>query len=63
MRIRILGDISGTRNGKEWPRRGAVVDIPDAEGEALCGSGMAERVPELPRVERATKRKANVETR
>jgi hypothetical protein len=63
MRVRILGEISGTRNGQEWPKRGAVVVMPDSEGAALCASGMAERVEELPQVERATRRKRDVETR
>ena len=31
MKIRMLVDIAGTRNGIEWPPRGEVIDIPDLE--------------------------------
>lgn len=48
MLVRILGDISGTRNGKPWPQRGAVVNLPQGEADSLCGCGMAERVPDDP---------------
>lgn len=41
MRVELLGDISGTRNGQQWPPRGSVVDLPDAEGAVLCSQGMA----------------------
>lgn len=44
MKIRMKADISGSRNGKAWPRRGCVVDVPDAEGADLCAAGLAEPV-------------------
>lgn len=44
MKVRMKVDISGTRNGQEWPRRGSVVDLPDAEAVEMCAAGMAEPV-------------------
>lgn len=41
MRVRMRADISGTRNGERWPRRGELVDVPDAEGEHLVSAGLA----------------------
>lgn len=40
----MLVDISGTRDGVEWPRRGEVVDVPAGEADVLFGAGMAEAV-------------------
>lgn len=44
MKIRMKGDITGTRNGEQWPRPGGELDVPDDEGATLCASGMAEPV-------------------
>lgn len=44
MRVRMKVEVSGTRNGHPWPRRGEVVDVPDAEGADLCAAGLAEPV-------------------
>ena len=33
MKVILRVDITGTRNGEEWPRRGEVVDLP-TEGSA-----------------------------
>lgn len=44
MKIRMKADISGSRNGKPWPRRGGTVEVPDAEGAELCAAGLAEPV-------------------
>lgn len=33
MRVRLAVELSGTRNGVPWPRRGSIVELP--EGEAL----------------------------
>lgn len=55
MKIRMKADISGSRNGKPWPRRGETIDVPDAEGADLCASGIAEPVASKARsVETAT---------
>lgn len=44
MKIRMKIDVSGSRNGVPWPPRGGVLDLPDAEGAALCAMGGAEPV-------------------
>ena len=55
MKIRMKGDISGTRDGRPWPKRGEVAEVSDAEGALLCAQGMAEPVAEAP-AERVEKR-------
>lgn len=40
MRVRMKGEISGTRNGRPWPPRGEVVDLSDAEAVQLLSLGM-----------------------
>lgn len=55
MKIRMKVDISGSRDGMPWPRRGGVVDLGDDEAAQLCRAGMAEPVAEpAARVETAT---------
>lgn len=44
MKVQIRGDISGTRNGVVWPKRGSVVDLPDDEAENLIIAGLAVEV-------------------
>ena len=44
MRVRMKIDVSGSRDGEAWPRRGQTFDVPDGEGADLCASGMAEPV-------------------
>jgi hypothetical protein len=34
-------DVSGSRDGQPWPKRGEIFDVSDAEGEGLCSSGLA----------------------
>lgn len=34
--------ISGTRNGAEWPAPGGVIDLPPEEAASLCVMGLAE---------------------
>ena len=41
MKITLKGDVNGTRNGEDWPRRGTTVDLPEDEARQLIGSGMA----------------------
>lgn len=41
MRVKLKGDMSGTRDGVPWPCRGEEIDLPDDEGVALCAAGMA----------------------
>jgi hypothetical protein len=44
MRIKLLAEITGTRNGEPWPKRGAEIDLPDDEAETMVTVGMAEKV-------------------
>lgn len=41
MRIILIGEMSGTRDGQDWPPRGSTVDLPDDEAVALLHGGMA----------------------
>lgn len=41
MKVRIQGDISGSRDGVPWPKRGETMELPDDEGASLCASGLA----------------------
>jgi len=41
VKVRIRGDISGSRNGVPWPKRGETMELPDDEGAQLCASGLA----------------------
>lgn len=51
-------NISGSRDGQDWPPIGECIVVPDAEGADLCGLGYAEPVAETPKPEKATPRKA-----
>lgn len=53
MKIVMKRQISGTRDGLDWPAPGEPMDVPDAEGADLCALGMAEPVAEPARAERA----------
>lgn len=44
MRVRMKTDVSGSRDGQPWPKRGETFEVSDAEGVDLCASGMAEPV-------------------
>lgn len=44
MRVRMKTDVSGSRDGQAWPKRGETMEVSDAEGADLCASGMAEPV-------------------
>ena len=55
MRIRMTVEMSGTRNGEPWPKRGEVAELPTTEAAHLVGAGIAVEVPdEPPAVETAT---------
>lgn len=41
MRVRLTTQVSGTRDGQNWPEPGTVVDLPDAEARALVSGGAA----------------------
>lgn len=44
MKIRMLVQVSGTRNGLDWPARGSVVDLPDDEAQSYVDNGMADKL-------------------
>jgi hypothetical protein len=46
VKVLLLGDVSGTRDGQAWPPRGSVVELPDDEAEQLCRTHMARPVVE-----------------
>lgn len=59
MRVEMRIEMSGTRNGEPWPHCGCTIDVPDAEGAALCAAGSAvpvvvsdKRTAAAPRAER-----------
>lgn len=62
MKIRMLVDMSGTRNGQRWPARGAALVLPDAEAAHLIAAGLAEEDHTTPQVETATLPPAEVTT-
>lgn len=41
MRVRMKAEISGTRDGGDWPRPGEILDVSDDEGAHLCAAGLA----------------------
>jgi hypothetical protein len=50
----MLADVSGTRDGVDWPRRGTVAELPDGEARDLITAGIAAEHVEEPAVETAT---------
>lgn len=48
MKIRMKVDLSGLRDGRPWPPRGEVAEVPDVEGADLCAAGAAEPVADPP---------------
>ena len=53
MRIKMIAQLSGFRDGAEWPVVGGELEVPDAEGALLCANGQASPVAVAPKVERA----------
>jgi hypothetical protein len=54
VKVRMLVQVSGTRDGRDWPVRGSVVELPDAEAAQYCRAGMAEPVAVFDDIETAT---------
>lgn len=52
MKVIMRASISGTRDGADWPPKGAVIDLPDAEAVDMLGAGLASPAGEA--VETAT---------
>lgn len=46
MKVRLLVQVSGSKNGKDWPPVGDVVEVSDEEGAQLCAAAIAEPVAE-----------------
>jgi len=44
MRVKMIVQMSGTRDGEPWPGRGEIVDLPGEEAAQMCAAGMAETV-------------------
>lgn len=63
MRIVLLGDMTGTRNGQEWPPRGSSVDLPDEEALALIRGKMARPAAAESDVEHAVSPTTEIEER
>jgi hypothetical protein len=53
MKIRMIEQITGTRDGVRWPAPGGTVDLPAREATKLCAAGSAEPVADPPKPERA----------
>ncbi len=56
MKVRMKVGISGTIDGRDWPRVGGEIEVSDFEGADMCARGLAEPVVEEPR--KATAKKA-----
>lgn len=54
MRVEMLTQISGTRNGEEWPAPGATIEVPAHEGDSLILAGYAKEATDAPTPEPAT---------
>lgn len=63
MKVVLIGDITGSRDGRDWPPRGSIVDLPDDEAATLCRQRMARPVAEGELVERAVLADPAVEVR
>lgn len=45
MLVRMLEHIAGSRDGKTWPPRGGIIELPAEEAHALIAHGYAQPVP------------------
>jgi hypothetical protein len=52
-KIRMLVNISGTRDGQQWPPIGGTINLPEAEAEQYVALGYADTV-ETSKTEKAT---------
>lgn len=53
MKVRMLVEISGTRDGEEWPKRGGTIDVPEPEAQDLIANKFAEIAADEPVIETA----------
>ena len=63
MRVRMKVTVSGMRNGRDWPTKGSVIDLPDGEAAEYCAAGMADPVAEFAGAEKAVAAGDDAETR
>lgn len=52
MKVKLNVGLTGTRNGEDWPAKGEVVDLPDAEAVDMLNAGLA--LPVKDEAEQAT---------
>lgn len=45
MLIKMTANITGTRDGVDWPAVGGTLDVPDSEAADLIAAGLAEAEP------------------
>jgi hypothetical protein len=55
VKVRLIVPISGTRNGKDWPAVGGVVDLPNDEAAHMLNARQAEPVVDEAPVETAAR--------
>lgn len=63
MKVRMLVQISGTRNGEQWPPIGGVANVGDGEALDLISTGAAEAIAERPAPEKRPAAKKVTEKR
>ena len=44
--VRMVGKVSGTRDGQDWPAAGETITVPTAEAKELLANGMALAIAE-----------------
>lgn len=54
-KVRMLVEISGTRDGERWAPKGETMDLPPQEAEAYAAQGLAEIV-DTPKAKPAAKK-------
>ncbi len=63
MRVVMTVSLSGMRNRQDWPPKGSVIDLPDAEALDYIRGGMARPAEPEDDVEKAVAPTVDVETR
>ncbi len=63
MKVQMIAQISGTRDGVSWPETGGTLECPEDEGAQLIASRLAKPWEKPSKVETAAAPTAKVETR
>lgn len=63
MKVRMTANITGCRNGVNWPAPGEEIDLPDNEAAEMCAAGYAEPIAEPAKAEKRPAPKKSTETR